>query len=67
MGVMTEEIVPEPIAVEQLRQEGCQGGTHRVSLGSELAKINSEALNLTVVTYEFVKFPSLFVSSHQVL
>jgi hypothetical protein len=29
------------------------GATHRVSLGSELAKINSEALNLAVVTDEF--------------
>jgi hypothetical protein len=27
--------------------------THRVSLGSELAKTNSEALNLAIVTDEF--------------
>jgi hypothetical protein len=30
-----------------------QGVTHRVSLTSELAKINSEALNLTMVIDEF--------------
>jgi hypothetical protein len=30
-----------------------QGVTHRVSLASELAKINSEAPNLTVVIDEF--------------
>jgi hypothetical protein len=29
------------------------GATHRVSLGSELAKTNSEALNLAIVTDEF--------------
>jgi hypothetical protein len=34
-------------------QEEWQGATHRVSLGSELAKTNSEALNLAVVTNEF--------------
>jgi hypothetical protein len=39
--------------VEQLTQEEWQGVTHRVSLGSELVKINSEALNLAVVTNEF--------------
>jgi hypothetical protein len=39
--------------VEQLTQEEWQGVTHRVSLGSELVKINYEALNLAVVTNEF--------------
>jgi hypothetical protein len=34
-------------------QEELHGATHRVSLGSELAKINFEALNLIVVTNEF--------------
>jgi hypothetical protein len=34
-------------------QEELHGATHRVGLGSELAKINSEALNLAVVTDEF--------------
>jgi hypothetical protein len=38
MGVMTEEIIVDPITVEQPTQEEWQGGTHRVSLGSELAK-----------------------------
>jgi hypothetical protein len=52
-GVTTEETIADPIAVEQLSQEECHGVTHRVSLASELAKINSEALNLAVVRYEF--------------
>jgi hypothetical protein len=52
-GVMTEETVANPIAVEQPTQEEWQGVTHRVSLGSELAKTNSEALNLAVFTDEF--------------
>jgi hypothetical protein len=53
MDVMTEEIIVDPIAVEQVSQEELHGATHRASLGSELAKTNSEALNLTVVTDEF--------------
>jgi hypothetical protein len=53
MGVTTEEIIVDPIVVEQRSQEEWQGGTHRVSLGSDLAKTNSEALNLSVVTDEF--------------
>jgi hypothetical protein len=52
-GVTTEETIADPIVVEQSRQEEWQGVTHRVSLASELAKINSEALNLAVVTDEF--------------
>jgi hypothetical protein len=52
-GVTTEEIVVDPITVEQASQEELHGATHRVNLGSELAKTNSEALNLTVVTNEF--------------
>jgi hypothetical protein len=52
-GVTTEEIVAHPIAVEQASQEEWQGGTQKVSLGSELTKTNSEALNLVVVTDEF--------------
>jgi hypothetical protein len=48
-----EETIANPIAVEQLRQEECQGVTHMVSLSSELAKTNSEALNLAVVRDEF--------------
>jgi hypothetical protein len=39
--------------VEQSTQEEWQGGFHRVNLGSELAKTNSKALNLAVVTDEF--------------
>jgi hypothetical protein len=39
--------------VENPTQEEWQCVTHRVSLASELAKINSEALNLVVVTDEF--------------
>jgi hypothetical protein len=53
MSVMTEEIVVDPIAVQQVSQEEWQGATHRVSLGSELVKTNFKALNLVVVTDEF--------------
>jgi hypothetical protein len=52
-GVTTEEIVADPIAMEQLTHEEWQGVTHRVSVGSELVKTNSEALNHVVVTDEF--------------
>jgi tryptophan synthase alpha subunit len=52
-GVPTEETIPDHIVIEQSSQEELQGVTHRVSLASELAKINSEALNLAVVTDEF--------------
>jgi hypothetical protein len=37
-GVTTEEIVVDPITVEQESQEELHGATHRVSLGSELKK-----------------------------
>jgi hypothetical protein len=50
---MTEKIIVDPIAVEQASQEELHGATHRVSLGSELVKTNSEASNLAVVTDEF--------------
>jgi hypothetical protein len=50
---MTEEIIADPIVGEQTSQEEWQGVTHRVSLGSELAKTNSEALNLALITDEF--------------
>jgi hypothetical protein len=40
--VTTEDTIADPIAVEQPSQEEWQGVTHRVSLASELAKINSE-------------------------
>jgi hypothetical protein len=52
-GVTIEETIVDPIMVEQPSQEEWQGVTHRVSLGSELAKINSKALNVAVVTDEF--------------
>jgi hypothetical protein len=52
-GVTTEETIADPITIEQPSQEELQGVTHTVSLASELAKINSEALNLAVVTDEF--------------
>jgi hypothetical protein len=53
MGVRIEEIVADPIAVEQPSQEEWQGVTNRVSLGSELVKMNFESLNLALVTDEF--------------
>jgi hypothetical protein len=52
-GVTTEETIADPITIEQPSQEELQGVTHTVSLASELAKTNSEALNLAVVTDEF--------------
>jgi hypothetical protein len=52
-SVMIEEIVVDPIAVEQASQEEWHGATHRVSLGDELAKTNFETLNVAVVTDEF--------------
>jgi hypothetical protein len=52
-SVMTEEIIVDPIAVEQASQEELHGATHRVSLESELVKTNSKALNLAAVTDEF--------------
>jgi hypothetical protein len=39
--------------MEQASQAELHGATHRVSLGSELVKTNSEDLNLAVVTDEF--------------
>jgi hypothetical protein len=50
--VMIEETIAEPIVTEQPSQEELQGVTHRVSLTSELAKINSKSLNLAVVRDE---------------
>jgi hypothetical protein len=52
-GVTMKETIADPIMIEQLSQEKLQGVTHTVSLASELAKTNSEALNLAVVTDEF--------------
>jgi hypothetical protein len=52
-GVTTEETIADPIMIEQPSQEELQGVTHTVSLASELAKTNSEALNLAVVIDEF--------------
>jgi hypothetical protein len=52
-SVTTEETIPDPIAVEQPSQEEWLGVTHRVNLASELAKMNSEALNLAVVIDDF--------------
>jgi hypothetical protein len=51
--VITEETIDDPITIEQPSQEELQGVTHTVSLASELAKTNFEALNLAVVTDEF--------------
>jgi hypothetical protein len=52
-GVTTEETIADPVTIEQPSQGEFQGVTHTVSLASELAKTNSEALNLAVVTDEF--------------
>jgi hypothetical protein len=53
MIMTTKENIVDPIAVEIPSQEKCQGVTHMVSLGSDLAKMNSEYLNLTLVRDEF--------------
>jgi hypothetical protein len=53
MGITTKKIIVDPIDVEVPSQDECRGVTHRVSLGSELAKTNSESLNLALVTDEF--------------
>jgi hypothetical protein len=52
-GVTTEETIADLITIEQPSQEELQGVIHMVSLASELAKTNSKALNLAVVTDEF--------------
>jgi hypothetical protein len=52
-GVTTEETIADPITTEQPSQKELQGVTYTVSLASELAKINSEPLNVAVVTDEF--------------
>jgi hypothetical protein len=52
-GVTMKEIIADPITIEQPSQEELQGVIHMVSLASELAKTNSKALNLAVVTDEF--------------
>jgi hypothetical protein len=52
-GVTTEETIVDPIMIEQPSQEELYGVTHTVNLASELAKTNSEALNLAVVIDEF--------------
>ena len=52
-GMTMEEVIIDRTTVEVPSQEECQGGTHRVSLGSELARANSESLNLALVRDEF--------------
>jgi uncharacterized protein YaiI (UPF0178 family) len=52
-SVTTEEIIADPIIIEQPSQEELQGVTHTISLASKLVKINSKALNLAVITDEF--------------
>jgi hypothetical protein len=52
-GMMTEDIIVDPIIVEVPSQEECYGVTHMVSMGSKLAKTNFESLNLALVRDEF--------------
>jgi hypothetical protein len=52
-GMTMKETIADPITIEQPNQKELQGVTHMVSLASELAKTNSKALNLAVVTDEF--------------
>jgi hypothetical protein len=51
--ITVHETIADPIAMEQPSQKEWQGVTHRVSLASELVKIDSKALNLAVVIDEF--------------
>jgi hypothetical protein len=53
MGMITEEIIVDHIIVEVPSQEECQCVTHRVNLGSELAKANFDTLNLALVKDKF--------------
>jgi hypothetical protein len=48
---MTEEVIVDPIVVEQPSQDECQHVTQRVSLGSEMAKANPESHNLALASY----------------
>jgi hypothetical protein len=50
---MTEEVIADPIAVEQLSQEEVQNVNQRLSLGSEMAKANSDFHDLALATDEF--------------
>jgi hypothetical protein len=52
-SMMIEVTIADPIVIGQPSQEECQGVTHRVSLSSELVKMNSESLNLAFVRDEF--------------
>jgi uncharacterized protein with gpF-like domain len=52
-GLTIEATIADPITVEQPNQEECRCVTHRVNLGSEFVKLNSESLNLALVRDEF--------------
>jgi hypothetical protein len=51
-GMTIEETIADNITMEQPSQEKYHSVTHRVSLGSELVKTNSESLNLALVRDE---------------
>jgi hypothetical protein len=50
---VTEEVIADPIVVEQPNQVECQHITHRVSLGSEMAKANPKSHNLALASDKF--------------
>jgi hypothetical protein len=50
---MTEEVIVDPIVLEQLSQDECHNVTHRVSLGREMAKSHLEFRNLVLANNEF--------------
>jgi hypothetical protein len=52
-SMTSEETIANPIVVDQPSQEEWQGVTHRVSIGSKLAKMNFESINLALVRDEF--------------
>jgi hypothetical protein len=50
---MTEEVIADPIVLEQPSQDECHNVAHRVSLGSEMDKAHPEFHNLALASNEF--------------
>jgi hypothetical protein len=50
---MIEEVIVDPIVVEQSSQAECPHVTHRVSLGSKMDEANPEFHNLALTSDEF--------------
>jgi hypothetical protein len=50
---MIEDVIADPIVVKKPSQDECQNVTHRVTLGSEMAKAHSKSHNLALASDEF--------------